>query len=261
MRQIKGYALVLKSRRVSEIHKQITLFLPDRGVVDVFANGALKSGSRFMGRTELFSLLEVELYYSPVKKSTTLKEVVVVDYFAGIREDSDRYLAVSGWAELIWKSEALGEPAKLFNLMVQSLRSINIASGASVAVVNAQFLMRYLAFGGLFPDLSGCIHCSAPAIASSEVEFPNGKGRLFFLDFVEGGICCSHCLNMNYPEIGVDLIEYMNQSMTMRLVDSLQLKVNVDSIYSLLSLLMKLVAEQLGITVKSFDLVLRSPSL
>lgn len=224
--------------------KQLTLLTADRGVIRCFAHGALKQSSRFAGRTELFSLASMDLYYSPVKDLYTLRESEVIDFFPGIRENGARFMAAGSWAELVIRSEALGEPEKLFKLLVQALRQLDSAGEYQTALLSIQFLLRTLAFGGLFPDTSNCLHCSKQMDPAEPI----------FLDAAGGGFLCGNCLNRPLPLMESSDRKYIEESLQFRLSEGRYGESSPENPVPLLELLTSLVREQLGVRIRSFEI-------
>lgn len=245
-RQIKGYALLLRSERFCEMHKKLTLFLPDIGIITAFAHGALKPGNRFSGRTELFALSQVDLYFSPAKETYSLREMEVVDFFSGMRENPGRYVIASCWCELLIKTEALNESKRVFNLMVQALRFLDVSDDVSRIWLHIQFLLRILAFGGLFPNLYECSGCGRSF----------GAEESFFLDAGEGGAYCSRCVNRSLFLLTPEDSRYIMETMRLNLADSLCCRNEIKRSKQLLGCVMELIRQQLGVHLQSFDMAL-----
>ena len=245
-RQIKSYAIILRGSRFSEIHKNISFLTPDFSVIRAFAHGALKIGSRFGGRTELYSLVNLELYYSPTKEVYSIREIEVINYFSGIREDSLRYFAISMWAELILKTEAWGESKKVFNLLVNALFYLNGANSNQISLLNLQFLLRYLAFGGFFPDFTTCNSC--------EKKFR--QEMTSFLDIIEGVSYCSDCMKGTHSLVSSIQREYIVTTMSLKLADALDIEITDNQLKPLYNMVVKYIKEQAGVRIRSFEMLL-----
>ncbi len=244
-RQIKSHAIILQTVRFMEMHKNLTLFLPEMGIVKAIAHGALKPKSRYGGRCELFSLVLVDLYFSPVKNQYSVREIEVVEYFTGIREVSNRYLLAGCWADLMVQTEALNEPAKMFKLMLQALRFLNEVNVDGEIWLHLQFLLRSLAFGGLFPELEYCTLC----------EEEIGEEDRFF-SLAGGEVFCRSCVKEKLFILTARESRYMIKTMKMNLYDSLSYNEVVGRPMELTVAIMDLIRHQLGIRLRSFDIIL-----
>lgn len=93
--------ILLRKRKWSDTSLIVSWCTDSVGVIQTVAHGARRSKSAFRGRLDLF--FEVELSIARSRKSNlhTLREVVVVNPFAGIRADHRRTQAASYFVELI----------------------------------------------------------------------------------------------------------------------------------------------------------------
>lgn len=247
-RQIKSHAILLKSERFSESHKKCLFFLPDHGVVSVFAHGAMKNNSRLSGRTELFSFSRVEIYFSPVKEFYTLKEIEIIDFFDGIREENERFLCANCWVELVLKTQALGEEQKMFNLLVHALKQISEATPERAKCINLQFFMRFAAIGGIFPNFYHCQICDCDL--SVELDF--------FWDLQAGGGICSRCLKKSLPLIRRDESDYIEKTMRCNLATSLTVVTEKIRLLFLTGCFARWIQNHLNLTLKATEFYLQN---
>jgi DNA repair protein RecO (recombination protein O) len=153
-------AIVLQSRQFGEIHKTVTLFTADEGLVTAVAHGAKKMASRLRSTTEVFCLSRVYLYHDPVKRSTKITDMEGLSLFHGIRASLSRYYAASLWVEVVLKSFGGGDSAAaMFALLQESLALCEVASPEGAHRLTLLFLWRTLELAGSAPDPRRCGRC------------------------------------------------------------------------------------------------------
>lgn len=93
--------ILLRKRKLSDTSLIVSWCTDSLGVVQTVARGARRPKSPFRGRLDLF--FEAEISIATSRKSTlhTLREVVIVNPFAGIRTNHRRTQAASYFVELI----------------------------------------------------------------------------------------------------------------------------------------------------------------
>ena len=93
--------ILLRKRKLSDTSLIVSWCTDTLGVIQTVARGARRPKSPFRGQLDLF--FEAELSIAKSRKSNlhTLREVVVLNTFAGIRTDHRRTQAASYFVELI----------------------------------------------------------------------------------------------------------------------------------------------------------------
>lgn len=241
-RSFNSYAIILYAQRSQETHKKVLLFAKERGLLWAYAHGALKSKSRFLGSTELYMLLQVQLYHSPIKDSYSIKEIEVVNDFLGIREQGERFIVANCWAELLMKSSLLGETSRVFNLLVHGLKAISQASNFQLPFINLQFLMRYNAYGGIFATINSCLECAKAF---------DGKNNIFW-DSLNGGFICENCLKSSALLIKKEEYRYIKETMSMRFDSALLVPVKDCRILFLIQIFVDLVWQHFGLRLNGY---------
>lgn len=148
--------IILKNARIGDIHKSVTMLSAELGLISAVAHGAYSQKGKLRGVTNPFFHGHCYLYSDPVKKSLKVTDLVVTDYFPGLRESVSRFYTASLWAELVLKTFG-GESDRLFELLLAALRAVDGADDCSPVMI--QFLWRYLELSGLQPDLGSCASC------------------------------------------------------------------------------------------------------
>ena len=155
-------AVVLKSARMGEIHRSVTLLTPQRGVVWAIAHGAGKAASKLKAAAIPFACVTAYLYHDPVRDSFKVTDVEPLDLHGAIRADLGKFFTASLWVEIVLRSHGGGtEATALHALLVAGLRTLDAAAGTQVGAVSVQVLWRCLQLLGLAPDLESCAGCGA----------------------------------------------------------------------------------------------------
>jgi DNA repair protein RecO (recombination protein O) len=93
--------ILLRKRKLSDTSLIVSWCTDSLGVVQTVARGARRPKSPFCGRLDLFFEAEISIAKSRKSDLHTLREVVVINPFAGIRTNHRRTQAASYFVELI----------------------------------------------------------------------------------------------------------------------------------------------------------------
>ena len=172
-------AVVLKSARMGEIHRSVTLLTPERGVVYAIAHGAGKAASKLKAAAIPFACVNAYLYHDPVRDSFKVTDVEPLNLHGAIRADLTRFFTASLWVEIALRSHGGGtEAAALHGLLVTGLGALDAAGETPAGAVSVQVLWRCLQLLGLAPNLEYCAGCGRGVAPAEELHLaPNGEGR------------------------------------------------------------------------------------
>lgn len=169
--------IVLKTIKLGEADRIITVFTRGHGKVRAVAKGIRKTKSRFGGRLEPFSRVDLMLY----KGKGALDTVTAADIltsFDEVRADYARLTAGAVVVELVEKiTEEHARSFSIYQLLLGGLESL--AAGRSDNVVPA-FVVKLLSISGYHPQLQVCVSCGT------------GAGLAGFSP-VAGGAVCESC--------------------------------------------------------------------
>lgn len=169
--------VVLRSFRLGEADRIVTLMTMGRGKVRAVVKGVRKTKSRWGGRLEPMSHVALLLYEG--RELDTVTQAEVLDHFRTVREDLHRMGQASSLLEAVDQvaQEREANP-RLYQMLVGALRALS-ASGSTLIVPS--FFWKLLALEGLQPVLDACASCGeddAPLVA---------------IDIGLGGALCSAC--------------------------------------------------------------------
>jgi DNA repair protein RecO (recombination protein O) len=115
------HAILLRRIRFSDTSLIISWFSRERGKLKTVAKGALRAKSNFAGKLDLFFHCELTVSWSQRSELHTLREVVLIEPFAGIRRNYPNTLAAGYFSELV---EEMTEPehpeVAIYELLVRA---------------------------------------------------------------------------------------------------------------------------------------------
>jgi DNA repair protein RecO (recombination protein O) len=172
--------VVLRTQRLGEADRIITLLTRRHGRVRAVAKGVRRTKSKFGARLEPFSHVDLQLYagreldiVTQAESIDAFGEQIVAEYGAYTAAT-----AVLETAERLTAEER--EPSlRLYLLVVGALRALASQEHPSGLVLDA-FLLRSLSVAGYAPSLSDCARCGLP-----------GPHRAFAV--AGGGSVCPDC--------------------------------------------------------------------
>lgn len=168
--------MVLRTIRLGEADRIVTLLTEGRGKVRAVAKGVRKTKSRFGSRLEPISHVSLQLYEG--RELDTVTQAETVDHFRAIREDLERMTRASALLEVADQIAQEGEPnGALYRMLVGALRSL--AAHSSPLLVTG-FYWKLLSLEGFHPMLESCATCGS-------------DGPFVAFDLNEGGVLCRMC--------------------------------------------------------------------
>ena len=182
-------AIVLRTRKLAEADRIITLLTRQHGVVRAVAKGVRRTSSRFGSRLEPFT--HVDLQLAEGRNLDVITQAVTRSPFGEtISAEYDRYTAASVMletAERLVVEER--EPAiQQFTLLLGALHAMASGERQPGHVLDS-YLLRSLAVAGYAPACVDCAHCGrAPSVGADGVP---GTHRWF--NPAMGGVLCSTC--------------------------------------------------------------------
>jgi len=173
-------AIVLRTQKLGEADRIVTLLTRRRGRVRAVAKGVRKTTSRLGARVEPFMHVDVQLYEGRSLDIVTQAETLG-PYGSAIAADYGRYTAGTAMLETTERlSETEGEPAvQLFLLLAGGLRTLAEGSHDPGLVLDS-FILRALSVAGWAPSFTDCARCGA-----------TGPHRAFAVAM--GGSMCPQC--------------------------------------------------------------------
>ena len=172
----KDEGVVLRSIKLGEADRIVTLFTRYNGKVRAVAKGIRKTKSRFGGRLEPFTRVDLVVYRG--RDLDTITSADILTSFREVREDFARLAAATAVADLVEKITPDRERAvHVYNLLLGGLRAL---AGAPTESVVPAFAVKLLSLSGYHPQLTLCVGCGTT------------EGLVGFSPAL-GGVTCETC--------------------------------------------------------------------
>jgi DNA repair protein RecO (recombination protein O) len=173
----RDHGIVLRSWKLGEADRIVSIITRENGKVRAVAKGVRKPSSRFGARLEPTCHLSLQLYRGRGDLDT-VTQVETVDRFATLRNDLDRWARASAMLEAVEQVSPEREPnERLFDMLVRALRTLTESDSPLVV---AGFFLKLLALEGFEPAVDICVGCG-------------DEGPLVAFDVNEGGTVCTAC--------------------------------------------------------------------
>jgi DNA repair protein RecO (recombination protein O) len=155
-------AVVLRTQKLGEADRIVTLLTREHGRVRAVAKGVRKTMSRFGARLEPFMFVDLQLHVGRSLDIVTQVETIGA-YGASIVADYRRYTAGSAMLETAERlTHTEREPAvQQFLLLAGGLRTLALGEHEPGLVLDA-YLLRSLSVAGWAPSFIDCAKCGAP---------------------------------------------------------------------------------------------------
>jgi DNA repair protein RecO (recombination protein O) len=187
-------AVVLRTHKLGEADRIVTLLTRRHGKVRAVARGVRRTASKFGSRLEPFMVADLQLYEGRTLDVITQAETIG-SYGAEIIEDYDAYTAANAMVETADRLTEAEASTQQYLLLVGALRSLSRREHGSSLTLDS-YLLRALAIAGWAPSFVDCARCGRPGPHTSVVV------QL-------GGVVCDECAPPGAPRIApatVDLL-------------------------------------------------------
>lgn len=169
----RDVGVVVRTHKLGETDRIVTVVTQDSGRIRAVAKGVRKPGSRFGSRLEPLSHVQLQLYRG--RELDVVNQVELVEVSSGIRSSLEATTDAMTMCEMVDQLSHDRAPAPhLYRMLVGALRQLNVAYGP---LVLPALQLRLLEVEGVGPRVDGCVRCGT---AESLVAF----------DVVEGGVQC-----------------------------------------------------------------------
>lgn len=182
--------IVLRTQKLGEADRIVSVLGRKSGRIRAVAKGVRRTRSRFGGRLEPFTHVDLLLYTGRSLDVITQAETVR-GYGEPLTGDYPRYTAGTAMLETAERFTSVEkEPAlRQFLLLVGGLRTLVEGEHEPRLVLDA-YLLRSLAVAGYAPALEECAICGTRAPAGSERARADGSHTF---GIAAGGLICRSC--------------------------------------------------------------------
>ncbi len=244
-RSFQTDAIVLRTFRIGDIHKGVSLLSATGGLIDATAYGAYKGSGKLGGSTDPFTLGRFYFYRDPVKERTRINDTETCDLFENIRNDLVRFYIACFWSEIILASfGAGGEDETLFPLLLESLRALD-RSAESTGRVFIQFGWRFLELLGVRSEAGECSSCGRVA----------GEDEFLYLDPLGRGLLCEQCRGGSQFPIGPGALRYLRFTGSMSLEKAVGVRIDGDTENQLKAAVLRMIGTAVDQPLKTVELL------
>ncbi|GAA4057687.1 MULTISPECIES: DNA repair protein RecO [Agromyces] len=187
-------AVVLRTHKLGEADRIVTLLTRRHGKVRAVARGVRRTASKFGSRLEPFMVADLQLYEGRTLDVITQAETIG-SYGAEIVDDYEAYTAANAMVETADRVTEAEGSTQQYLLLVGALRSLSRREHGPALTLDS-YLLRALAIAGWAPSFVDCARCGRPGPHTSVVV------QL-------GGVVCDECAPPGAPRIApatVDLL-------------------------------------------------------
>jgi DNA repair protein RecO (recombination protein O) len=147
--------IVLRSYPFGEADRVVVLLSPNHGKIRTVAKGIRKTKSRFGGRLEPFTHVDLVLYEG--RNLDTITQVAVIEPFPRLRASLDAVVAAATMVETADAVAQEESSTRLFLLLHRGLRALE--SGQIGADLMTSYLLKLADVVGVAPSLLVCASC------------------------------------------------------------------------------------------------------
>jgi DNA repair protein RecO (recombination protein O) len=150
-------AVVLRTHKLGEADRILTLLTRRHGKVRAVAKGVRRTGSKFGSRLEPFMVADLQLYEGRSLDVVTQAESLGA-YGIEITQDYSSYTAANAMVEAADKLTEAEGSLQQYLLLVGALRSLARAEHGAGLTLDS-YLLRALALAGWAPSFQDCARC------------------------------------------------------------------------------------------------------
>jgi DNA repair protein RecO (recombination protein O) len=181
----RAQGIVLRAIRLGEADRIVSFYTQGHGKIRGVAKGVRKSKSRFGGRLDAFTHVDLQLY----RGRSDLDIVTQADILGRprrIRTDYASFCAASAIADAVDRtSQERDRNVRTFLLLRSAIQALEDGADDPALLAYA-FLAKLASMAGLHPTLPVCVDCGAPR----RVAFSHARG----------GAVCAACLDRADPK-------------------------------------------------------------
>jgi len=179
MNLYRDQGVVLRTYKLGEADRIVVLLTQGEGKVRAVAKGVRKTKSRFGGRLEPFSHVDLSLSRGRGELDT-VTQAEVIHPFRNLKKDYDRVTAGAAMLEVVDQVAQEREASlRLYLLLLRALRALDSGPRDPSVVLDA-FLLKLMALEGYRPAVQECAACG-------------GAGPYLRFSSARGGAVCERC--------------------------------------------------------------------
>lgn len=176
--------IVLRTHKLGEADRILSVLTPGRGKVRAVAKGVRRTTSRMGGRLEPYSHVDLQLYEG--RNLDVVTQAQLITSFSEVRAEYHLSTCAAGVAEAADRIAQESEPSnRMFLLVLEALRRLAVAPAEPQIVLDA-YVLRLASAAGYHPVVRACAVCGR-AYHAAAVRDTVG------FHIAAGGVVCSAC--------------------------------------------------------------------
>ena len=187
--------VVLRTHKLGEADRIVTLLTKSHGKVRAVAKGVRRTSSKFGARLEPFMVADIQ-FYEGRSLDTIQQAETIASYGADIVDDYPRFTAASVMVETADKVTELEGSPQQYLLLLGALRSLSRQEHPTELTLDS-YLLRALSLAGWAPTFESCARCGA-----------EGPHESFVVQL--GGMVCAQCAPPGAPHIIPEVVELLD---------------------------------------------------
>ena len=184
-------AVVLRTHKLGEADRIVTLLTRRHGKIRAVARGVRRTASKFGSRLEPFMVADLQLYEGRTLDVITQAETIGA-YGAEISQDYAAYTAANAMVEAADRLTEAEGSLQQYLLLVGALRSLSRREHGPALTLDS-YLLRALAIAGWAPTFADCARCGREGPHTAVVV------QL-------GGVVCDECAPPGTPRIAASTV-------------------------------------------------------
>ena len=187
--------VVLRTHKLGEADRIVTLLTKSHGKVRAVAKGVRRTSSKFGARLEPFMVADIQ-FYEGRSLDIIQQAETIASYGADIVDDYPRFTAASVMVETADKVTELEGSPQQYLLLLGALRSLSRQEHPTELTLDS-YLLRALSLAGWAPTFDRCARCG-------EV----GPHERFVVQL--GGMVCVKCAPPGAPHIIPEVVQLLD---------------------------------------------------
>jgi len=179
----KTDAIVLKTQKLGETSKILTLFTRKFGRIKVVAKGARGLKSRFFGSLEPLNIVAIVFYQKETRDLQLLSQADVIQSFESIKNNLEKYAFSVVVCEIILRSQYAEEVNPYLYKTISDFFAQLDQAAARFDNYFFWFMLKFLQILGFKPRFNECIVCGKKMNNTS----------IKFFSVTDGGGVCMNC--------------------------------------------------------------------
>jgi len=183
---LRTEAVVLRSLRYGEADRILHLYTPMRGRIGAIAKGVRRTRSRFGGRLEPFSHVDLQLHEGR-SDLLTVTGADTIHAHARLRDAAAALDAAGRACDAVARLFESGDPhPEVFHLLCNELALLEDEPGMATLANQLAFRLKLLVAAGFGPQLKACASCGE-------------REHLAGFSGAAGGVVCEACEASAFP--------------------------------------------------------------